>query len=1282
MTEGYYRFPTIHNNTIVFVSEDDLWTVSRQGGMPRRLTSNLGNVTYPMLSPDGQQLAFVGRDEGAPEVYVMPAEGGSARRLTYLSSKCRVVGWSLDGANILFTSTYGQVVPGEYGLFQIRADSAIGEAEPLPYGPAQTIAYGPNGQIVLGRNTGDPARWKRYRGGTAGHLWCGSGDDFARLLPDLAGNIDAPMWITSSGDDTSASKDSANDSTNDANERIYFVSDHEGIGNLYSCTPTGAEIARHTDHEDYYVRNPSTDGKQIVYHAGADLYVYSVATNAVERVAIEYRSPRVQRNRKFVNSTLYTSAATLHPSGRALTTIARGRPFTFYNHEGPVYQHGKRDGVRYRTPVWFNDGSRLLLISDETGEEALEIHTAEPGVEPIVLDGLDIGRVLRIKMSPARDMVAISNHRHELLIVDLEDLDPKKQANEDKKDALDAAALPSASDAKKTATTETDAEAQYTETPEERAPSDRLTVVDRSPMQRVAGFDWSPDGWWLAYGYAASPHSTAIRLYRLAAADAKDESLREASTHTITTPILHDIEPAFDPEGKYLYFLSRREFNPVYDALHFDLSFPWGMRPYLLTLQSDLPNPFIPVPDHDDDDLGDDSDEAETDTRDDEKDRNDDDKDEGGKDDADQKTDAEVPAKEAVKAADATKAADEISAVVDAKAASDTDKSDTDKSDADKSDAEKDASGTEETVGDGENSEAEDKAPKAFPRMVIDVEGIERRLLAFPVPDARYGQIAGIPGKALFTSLPTTGTLDGADGWDDEEDDESGALRAYDFKEYKSETLVDDLTSFALSHNRKKLIYFSGRQLRVINAGDKAPSGSNSPRKSGWIDLHRVKVSVDPPAEWQQMLREAWRLQRDNFWTEDMAQLDWQAVYQRYYPLIDRVSTRDELSDLVWEMQGELGTSHAYEVGGDYRHRPHYSQGFLGASMQWNEAAGGYIIGEPLLGDSWDPRATSPLAAPGTDVKAGDVLIAINGQAVDAQTSPAQLLVNQAADEVLLTLLPRPEEDKDQVEDKAEAEDKTKAEAEETAKKEPEPQNRMVVAKTLYSEVPVRYRAWVEGNRRAVHDATKGRVGYVHIPDMGPNGYAEFHRGYLAESDRDGLIVDVRYNAGGHVSQLILEKLARRRLGYDLSRWGGVLPYPQDSVAGPLVALTNEHAGSDGDIFCHSFKLLKLGPLIGKRTWGGVVGISPSHPLVDGTITTQPEFSFWFADVGWSVENFGTEPDIDVEIAPQDYAAGRDPQMERAIAESLALLETTPILKPDLTNLPTRPLPKLPPREG
>jgi tricorn protease len=217
----------------------------------------------------------------------------------------------------------------------------------------------------------------------------------------------------------------------------------------------------------------------------------------------------------------------------------------------------------------------------------------------------------------------------------------------------------------------------------------------------------------------------------------------------------------------------------------------------------------------------------------------------------------------------------------------------------------------------------------------------------------------------------------------------------------------------------------------------------------------------------------------------------------------------------------------------------------------------------------------------------------------------------------------------------------------------------------------------VEANRKYVHDRTGGRVGYLHIPDMGVWGFAEFHRNFLSEIHREGLLVDVRFNRGGHVSPLLLEKLARKRVGYDVSRWGMPMPYPPESVAGPMVAVTNQFAGSDGDIFSHCFKLYGLGPLVGKRTWGGVIGIWPRHHLVDGTVTTQPEFSFWFTDVGWKVENYGTDPDHEVDIAPQDYKTGKDPQLDKALELIHDALKKQPFKLPPFDQRPDLRLPTL-----
>ncbi len=1181
---GYYRYPTLHNETVVFVSEDDLWRVPTGGGEARRLTSNRGEVTSPMLSPDGSQVAFVGREEGAPDIYVMPATGGPEHRLTFLASIMHIVGWDETGQHILFATNYGQMVRGEMSLFQVPVEGVNGQVESLSFGFARSITFGPNGGVVLGRNTNDSARRKRYRGGTTGHLWIDrqSTGEFSRFLSDLDGNIASPMWLTVNGA-----------------ERVFFGSDHEGIGNLYSCTPAGTDVRRHTDHEDYYVRNPSTDGQRIVYHAGADLFLYDPAADRSAKIDVTYHSPRVQRNRKFAHASRYIDSARLHPTGDAMAVTARGKSFAFFNFDGPVLQHGKREGVRYRLADWLNDSRRLVMISDDPGEEVLEIHDTTPGGQVVQLDGLDIGRAVSLRVSPTEDKVALTNHRHELLLVDLN----------------------------------------------ERT----VTLVDHSPYRRIAGLDWSPDGKWLAYGYGSTPQKTEIRLYNLHVEDhADDETEPLPNPISVTQPVLHDAQPAFDPAGRYLYFLSEREFNPVFDGLHLDLGFPWGMRPYLLTLQADLPNPFVPHPEQgDDEDDDDDHDAAPAGD------------DNHGNEDEDESLESDSQDDDAE--------GDE-SDVTDAVVMAALDQA------ADAGATASPAQGQDTGASAASSSEADSAGDKSAPadRIQIDLDGIERRIFAFPVQDGRYGRIAGIKGKALFSEFPIHGMLDGENDWDDEDELEAGALRVWDFKEYKSSTLVEDVRWFNLSRDRSKLIYGVAGRLRVIAAGEKPASERGHPRKTGWVNLNRIKVSIDPQSEWEQMFREAWRLQRDQFWTEDMSSVDWQEVYRRYFPLIERVSSRSEFSDLMWEMQGELGTSHAYEYGGDYRPCPYYGQGHLGAQVTWDAEAQGYRIGEIVQGDPWNARATSPLAEPAMDIQPGDLLCAINGQLLDAETGPAQLLVNLALEEVLLTFADRQES----------ANGDAGTATAESQEAEPAAKTRSVVVRTLADERPARYRAWVEENRRRAHAASAGRVGYVHIPDMGPNGYAEFHRGYLAEIDRDALIIDVRYNGGGYVSQLILEKLARRRIGYDLSRWGGMMPYPLESVAGPLVALTNEHAGSDGDIFCHSFKLMKLGPLIGKRTWGGVIGIYPRHTLVDGTVTTQPEFSLWFEDVGWHLENYGTEPDIEIDISPQDYVHGRDPQLERAIVESLRLLDETQILKPDMASRPNRALPKLPPRSS
>lgn len=518
------------------------------------------------------------------------------------------------------------------------------------------------------------------------------------------------------------------------------------------------------------------------------------------------------------------------------------------------------------------------------------------------------------------------------------------------------------------------------------------------------------------------------------------------------------------------------------------------------------------------------------------------------------------------------------------------------------------------------------KPPKAPERLHIDLDGIAARVVRFPISDGIYTAIRGLPsGRVLLSRSPlVSATLK---RWNRAGPPTAfGSLLLWDFDRYELSTVHSKLTSFTLDHPRATVAIRSGNDLRVFPADPdkgvrtelKKLAPRPTTRKGRWIDLARVRLTVDPPSEWAQMLDESWRLMRDHFWVEDMGAADWDQVREQYRALVPRVSVRSELSDLIWCMHGELGTSHAYEIGGEYRGEAVRRIGRLGADCSWDGEA--WVIDRIHTGDPGHPTRSSPLSVPGVNARPGTRIHSVNGVGVSESPPLGALLVGYANRPVILEL------------------------------SEPNQPIRAVEVYPSADDAGARYRTWVNTNRTRVHEATHGRAGYLHIPNMGPTGFADFHRDFLSESAHDALLVDVRFNTGGHISQLLLGQLMQRRLAYTTSRHFRPTPYPRASVLGPMVCLTNELAGSDGDIFSAHWKALGLGPLVGTRTWGGIIGISPQNRLVDGTLTTQPEYANWFGDgSGYGVENRGVDPDIEVPITPMDHAAGRDPQLSRGI---------------------------------
>lgn len=603
-------------------------------------------------------------------------------------------------------------------------------------------------------------------------------------------------------------------------------------------------------------------------------------------------------------------------------------------------------------------------------------------------------------------------------------------------------------------------------------------LLDHSPHERIEDLAWSPDGRWLAYTFPLTPRTSAIKVAEPA----------QGVTVQVTEPVLRDSKPAFDPGGRYLYFVGQRDLAVDHDQVQFDLGFPYAGRPYLITLRTEEPPPF------------------------------------------------------------------------------------------------------------------EHSVREPLAEVEIDFAGIDHRVLPLPVSEGRYVKIVGLPAKVLLHSVPLA-----APDIDQPEATPDGIATLVDLTtgEVELDVLspVDELSTDARGET---LLYRHEGAVHLVKSEDIAEDD-----EAQEIDLSRIKVAVQPESEWRQMFRETWRLQREGFWDAAMNGVDWDAMHDRYAKLLDKVATRAELSDLLWELQAELGTSHTYERGGEYRPTPNHGQGFLG--VDWDSA---WRIGDILRGDPWNPRATSPCNRLGADIRVGDQLVAINGQPV---TNPGELLVGQADREVELTLV------RDGV-------------------------SRSVTVKALASEAAVRYRDWVDGNRAAVREMSGGQLGYVHVPDMNAGGYAEFVRGFLTELECEGLIVDVRFNGGGQIAPLLLDRLARRRFGTETGRWSLPTPYPPEAPRGPMALLVNEHTGSNGEIFAQGFRSLGLGPIVGRRTWGGVIATWPRHGLVDGTVTTQPEFRYVLD--GQVLENRGVLPDVTVD------------DEDRQLTAAVAALVPTPQLTP------------------
>jgi tricorn protease len=534
----------------------------------------------------------------------------------------------------------------------------------------------------------------------------------------------------------------------------------------------------------------------------------------------------------------------------------------------------------------------------------------------------------------------------------------------------------------------------------------------------------------------------------------------------------------------------------------------------------------------------------------------------------------------------------------------------------------------EVTIGKPDEKPAEavptpEPSPTPLPPLTIDFDGIVNRVARVPLGADNYGNLSAKTGHLLYAV--------GGAAYYGRASDRNTSLRIYSLKDRKETTLVDDIRGYALSEDGSKVLV---AQATGFSLYDATPQGDKSRKAVATSGLYVDRV---PAEEWNQIFNEVWRRYRDWFYVSNMHGFDWVALREQYRPLLKYVAHRSDLNYVISEMIAELTVQHAYIDGGDFQIPPRPRYGLPGARFEFDQQAGRYRISKIFDGENEEDIYRSPLTEVGVNANVGDYVLAVDGVELKGTDDIYRLLRNKADNPVQLTL-----------------------------NKVPSFQGaRTVSYRPITDEQNLIYLDWVDHNRERVSKATNGRVGYLHVPDMGANGIREFIKWYYPQLRKEALIIDVRANGGGNVSRMLIERLRRKVLALNYSRTNDdASTYPDGAFIGPMVALLDENSASDGDIFSAMFREAGLGPLIGKRSWGGVVGITNRGQLIDGGTVNVPESGFASKTGQWIIEGYGVDPDIEVDNDPQSVIAGKDPQLERAIVEAMAKLKEPVKLPP------------------
>ncbi|MCU0305238.1 MAG: S41 family peptidase [Thermoanaerobaculales bacterium] len=875
-------------------------------------------------------------------------------------------------------------------------------------------------------------------------------------------------------------------------DRVYFVSDRDDRLNLFVADPAGGAVEQLTFHDPWDVRWPATDHEgRIVYELDGELRVFDIGSRTDRAITVTVPDDGLWKRPRRVEAEGLIEDFGLSPKGERALFTARGEVFTAPIEKGRTRNLTRSSGAHDRDAVWSPDGRTVAFISDGSGEDEVWLVDQEGGEPPRQLTRGHAVRLRDLLWSPDGERLAVTDIFGRLFVV-------------------------AASDGAETA------------------------VAD-DILGGIFDAAWSPDGGHLAFSLRNEAGVRRIHIWTVATGE----------TRQVTSDFFAAYSPAWDPDGRYLFYISERAYAPQISDLEFDYAGNRRDGIFAVALRRDV-EPLLPP----------ESDEVKIDGDD-------------GTDGADGSTKGE---------------------------------------DAKKNKGEK-------KNGKGDEGGAEPEAAKK--PVVIDFDGLDRRVMRVPVAPGNYAGLAAVEGHLVWVSRGAF--VYGGDFGRD------ASIRLYDLAEREESELVADIRGAALSADGRRLLVRSGGGFKLLEV-KKGGGEAKTVATSGLV------MDLDPPAEWRQIFDETWRIFRDTFYVESMHGYDWAALKTRYAALLPDVAHRSDLNYVLSEMIAELNAGHTYIDGGDFQIPERPPVGLAGARFELDADAGRYRIAAILPGHNEEEPYRSPLTEVGVEVREGDYVLAIDGRELTASDNPYRLLQHLDST-VTLTVNDRPSFEG----------------------------AREATYRARRSESPLVYLEWVLGNLERVKELSGGRLGYLHIPDMGDQGLAEFVKWYYPQIRTQGLVVDVRSNGGGNVSEMLLERLGRKAMGTGFARTRDLADtYPTTVFLGPMACLISQTSASDGDIFPYYFREAGLGPLIGKRTWGGVVGGGDTR-LVDGGSVFVPTASTNDLAGEYIIEGHGVDPDIEVDNDPASVIAGRDPQLERAVAELLAAIER------GTTTLPSRP---------